>query len=157
MVRTYVAAGCNNTGRDGISFFKFPSDARLRQEWSRQVQRTRDNWSGPTKYSALCASHFTSDCFELNSAIAASMGLTMRRRLKRGAIPTIFERRIPVNNPSGACGSGPATSSSRKRDAPTPEATNSVSQPKRPRQAYEKRERSRVRRINLRDDLSFHF
>ena len=40
MVRTCIAAGCNNTGRDGISFFKFPSDARLRQEWSRQVQRT---------------------------------------------------------------------------------------------------------------------
>ena len=31
MVRTCVAAGCNNTGRDGISFFKFPIDARLRQ------------------------------------------------------------------------------------------------------------------------------
>ena len=153
------------------------------------VQRTRDNWSGPTKYSALCASHFTSDCFEPNSAIAASMGLTMRRRLSQlfssaefpeiiqvelfrtqlrhrsvhgidyatKAIPTIFERRIPRNYPSGACGSGPATSSLRKRDASTPEATNSVIQPKRPRQAYEKRERSRVRRINLRDILSFHF
>ena len=119
MVRTCVAAGCNNTGRDGISFKKFPSDVCLKQEWSRQVQRTRDNWSGPTKYSVLCESHFTSDCFEPNSAIAASIGLTVQRRLKLGAVPTIFERRIPVNNRSGACGSGPATSSSRKRDPPT--------------------------------------
>ena len=135
MVRTCVAAGCNNTGRDGISFFKFPSDVRRRQEWTRQVQRTRDNWSGPTKYSFLCATHFISDCFEPNFAIAASMGLTVRRQLKPDAIPTVFERRISNNSRSGACGSGPATSSLRKRDLPTLEATNTVSEPKRPRQA----------------------
>ena len=44
MVRTCVTAGCNKTGHNGIRFFRFPSDVRLRQEWSRRVQRIHNNW-----------------------------------------------------------------------------------------------------------------
>ena len=47
MVKYCVAAGCKSTSNDGISFFKFPSNPSLRQQWTRQVERTRDRWSGP--------------------------------------------------------------------------------------------------------------
>lgn len=147
MVKSCVAAYCANTSNDGISFLKFPSDPALRQQWIRQVRRTRDQWSGPSKHSVLCARHFSEDCFEPDSAIAASMGLSKRRRLKPNAIPTIFERQAPLHS------SGPSTSgisTSRKRAAGTsvaPGATgiSGTTQPKKPRQAYEKRERSRVK------------
>ena len=84
MVKYCVAAGCKSTSNDGISFFKFPSNPSLRQQWTRQVERTRDRWSGPSKHSVLCATHFTQDCFEADSAIAATMGLNKRRRLREG-------------------------------------------------------------------------
>ena len=97
----------------------------LRKEWTLQVQRTRASWK-PTEYSYLCSEHFTADSFESDSAIAASFGISKRKRLKSDAIPTIFER--------------PAPESTGKRPATT--ASESVA--KRRRTAFEKRERSRV-------------
>ena len=41
---------------------------------------------------------FSENCFEPDSAIAASMGVTKRRRLKQEAIPTIFDK--PVQPPN---------------------------------------------------------
>lgn len=148
MVKSCVAAGCAKTSNDGISFFKFPSDPIMRQRWTREVQRTRDRWNGPSQHSVLCASHFTADCFEPDSAIAATMGINKRQRLKPDAIPTIFERQAPQH--PGAHGStGGGSRESRKRSAATtaPETTRTsgTAQVKKPRQAYVKRERSRVR------------
>ena len=56
------------------------------------MKRTRDHWSGASNYSVLCEKHLTADSFEPDSAIAATMGLAKRKRLKYGAIPTVFER-----------------------------------------------------------------
>ena len=55
------------------------------------MKRTRDHWSGTSNYSVLCEKHLTADSFEPDSAIAAMMGLAKRKRLKYGAIPTVFE------------------------------------------------------------------
>ena len=109
-------------------------------------QTNRDHWSGLTKHSVLCIRHFTEDCFEPNSAIAASMGLTKRRRLKPNAFPTVFERQAPVHS-SGPSGSGVCPSRKRAAATTTAGATGigGTTQIKKPRQAYEKRERSRVR------------
>ena len=69
-----VAYGYGNTNKDGVSLFTFPRDVSLK-EWADQVKRTRDKWSGPTQYSFLCSCHFTTEFFEPDSAIAASVGL----------------------------------------------------------------------------------
>ena len=143
MVKSCVAAGCSKTSSDGDSFFKFPSDPVLRQRWTKQVQRTRACWNGPSPHSVLFINHCSEDCFEPDSAIAASMGLTKRRRLKQDAIPTIFDKPVQHSRTSSASGS-----SSRKRAAAiitTPEDSQTGgSEKKRSRGAFEKRERSRV-------------
>ena len=85
------AAGCSNGSTHHISLFKFPRDPALRKEWIKQVQRTRASWN-PTDNSSLCSEHFTADCFEADATLASTFGIRKRRRLKPGAIPTIFER-----------------------------------------------------------------
>lgn len=95
MVNKCVAAGCSNTPSDRITLFRFPRDPALRKEWTRQVQRTRADWK-PTENSSLCSEHFTADCFEIDSSIAASFGISKRKRLTAGAIPTIFIRPVTV-------------------------------------------------------------
>ena len=125
MVRRCVAAGCTNTYSDNISLYKFPRDPVLRHKWVKQVQRTRSQWSGPSEHSVLCSKHFSDDCFQPDSAIAASMGLQKRRSLKPDAVPTHFER------PSAQLSS----SSTRKRSSSTtPLATHDAqSEPKKRR------------------------
>jgi len=57
------------------------------------VQRTRDDWTGPTKNSVLCSEHFTKDCIEIDTEFAAKYaGQKKRCRLVKGAIPTIFKK-----------------------------------------------------------------
>lgn len=90
MVKSCVAAGCVKTSNDGISFFKFPV---MRQRWTREVQRTRDRWSGLSERIVLCACQ---DCFEPDSATAVTVGLTKRQRLKCNAIPTYSSDRHQV-------------------------------------------------------------
>ena len=91
MVNRCVAAGCSNTPSDRVSLFRFPKDKVLRNKWEKQVQRTRAKWK-VTEHSYLCSEHFTEDSFEVDSEIASKFGLKKRRRLKSGAIPTIFHR-----------------------------------------------------------------
>ena len=135
MVKRCIAAGCSNTYSDGVSLFNFPKDQGRRQQWIRQVQRTRAEWKGPSEHSVLCSDHFTEDCFEPDTAIAASLGLSKpRRRLKVDAVPTIFHRPVPRASATGGkrvAGEGPSCSEPRKIR----------------RGAYEKRERARVRLI----------
>ena len=147
MVKSCVAAGCSKTSSDGVSFFKFPSDPVLRQRWTKQVQRTRACWNGQSPHSVLCINHFSEDCFEPDSAIAASMGLTKRRRLKQDAIPTIFDKPVQQSRTSSASASASGSSSRKRATAitTTPEDTQTGrSEKKRSRGAFEKRERSRV-------------
>ena len=53
MVKRCVTAGCSNTNCDGVSLFQFSQDPALRMQWTREVQRTRANWQGPSDYSVL--------------------------------------------------------------------------------------------------------
>ena len=76
--------------------FKFPSsekDSERYNEWVRQVKRTRDKWSGPTKNSRLCSSHFTDDQFDPIPKLKMSLGMNVHypRLLKSTAIPMIFK------------------------------------------------------------------
>ena len=71
MVKRCVAAGCSNTYKDGDSLFQFPHDEVLRKQWTKEVQKTRAKWQGPTNNSLLCSEHSAIDCFEVDTAIAA--------------------------------------------------------------------------------------
>lgn len=122
MDKTCVAAGCNNTNKDGVSLHKFPSDSALRKKWVDQVKRHRDKWE-PTEYSVLCSQHFEQACFMPDTILSQSLGLGKKRAcLKPDAVPTLFtkpvtaKRNLQVDNPP----------------------------PKKRRSAYEKRERCRV-------------
>ena len=90
MVKRCVATGYSNTYKDGISLLQFPRDPALRKQWTKEVQRTCANWQGPSDNSVLCSKHFTNDCFEEDTAIAARFGIKKRRRLKSNAVPTVF-------------------------------------------------------------------
>ena len=144
MVKRCVAAGCSNTYSDKVSLYKFPKDPVLREQWVKQVQRTRAKWSGPSEYSVLCSDHFTDSCFRPDSAIAASMGLHKPRTLKPDAVPTLFER--PALQLPSSSGSSCSAASSRNRSLTTtsPADQDAPSLPKKMRGAYEKRERARV-------------
>ena len=91
MPKRCVAYGCGSINKAGFSLFCFPKDDSLCKLWT-QVQRTRDKWSGLTAYSFRCSNHFTPDCFEPNSKLAASFKLKIAQRLKQGAVPSIFKR-----------------------------------------------------------------
>ena len=125
MGKKCVAYGCSKKHSDGVSLFLFPTDAKLKQEWIKQVQRTRDYWSTPTANSCLCSDHFTEDCFEPSSLTAVKLGLKRKVMLKPDAVPTIFQR------PSGSI-----KTASVLEVAPAKR--------KRTSRAYEKRERKRV-------------
>ena len=94
MAKTCVAANCSNKKSTTVSLFNFPKDPELRQKWIKNVQRTRAVWKGPTPNSVLCSEHFESSCFEPYYDLAAKAAIQMRRKLKPGAIPTIFKRPV---------------------------------------------------------------
>ena len=116
MGKRCVVAGCSNSHKDGVSLFKFPTDKKLRRQWTRQIERTRAKWSGPSEHSCVCSAHFTQDCLQEMSSVSKKVGMKMKQMLKPEAVPTIFPKALPNCSP-------PA---------------------KRRRTAFEKRERSRV-------------
>ena len=79
------AIGCQNLYFSGCgrSFHQLPADPGVRQEWVARL--TRADWC-PTKSSVVCSDHFTADCF----VGRAAPGFFVRRRLKPGAVPTVF-------------------------------------------------------------------
>ena len=94
MGKKCIATGCSKKHSDGVSLFLFPTDENLRHQWTKQVQRTRACWQGPTVNSCLCSDHFTEDSFDPSSLTAAKLGMKRKLLLKSDAIPTIFVRSI---------------------------------------------------------------
>ena len=124
MLKRCVAAECSNTYSDVINLYQFPRDPAIRQQWVKQVQRTRAQWSGPSEHSVVGSKHFTDSCFEPDSALASNMGIKKHRRLKHDAIPTIFERSVSLTSSTP-----PLISYSRKRATTTASSDTSI-QPK---------------------------
>ena len=56
-----------------------------------KVLTTRAEWIA-SEYSMLCSRHFGEDCFEPEAAIATSLGMNKRRKLKPTAGPPLFEK-----------------------------------------------------------------
>ena len=59
-------SGCdNNTGKSGISFFSFPKENRLKEEWVKFINRRE-----------ICSAHFSPHC------------ITANNHLRSGSVPT---------------------------------------------------------------------
>ncbi|XP_066275799.1 uncharacterized protein [Branchiostoma lanceolatum] len=107
-----VAAYCKNVSSPSISLHAFPKNEKVREEWARNVRRTRGPrpaagekvWT-PTKSSLLCSAHFSEECFDPVPGIKKMLGLDVRhgRKLLPGAVPSIFPR-----------GTAPATPAKRR-------------------------------------------
>ena len=154
MVKRCVAAGCSNTNSDGVSLFQFPRDPALRMQWTREVQRTRANWQGPSDYSVLCSDHFTNDCYEEDTTIAARFGIGKRRRLKPNAIPTVFHRQASTQVLQGSNDEYAEETQCTSRKRPT--AAKECIQVEQKRTAFEKRERKRVSFIAAESGTDIH-
>ena len=142
MVKRCVAGGCSSTNSDGCSLYSFPKDPSLRATWIKKVQTTRAKWAA-TKYSVLCDKHFTEDSFEVEHSLATSFGIKTRKKLKPGAIPTIFKVSPEASQVESGASSG-ASSSSRKRCF-SHDSSHSTGQKRLRRSAFDKRENLRVR------------
>ena len=95
MPRRCVAAGCDTKSGMGHSLHGFPQNEELRKKWIRAVKRQRSNWDGPSSSSQLCSKHFEDHCFVTEGVrYRESMGVPTLKRLKPGAVPTIFPRSI---------------------------------------------------------------
>ncbi|XP_074761016.1 DNA transposase THAP9 isoform X1 [Athene noctua] len=95
MTRSCSALGCtardNGRSRErGISFHQFPVDAAQRREWIRAVNRvdprSRRAWR-PGPGAILCSRHFADTDFERYG---------LRRKLRRGAVPSRFSHPEPL-------------------------------------------------------------
>ena len=75
MVKRCIAAGCSKMYKNGVSLFQFSRNKVLHKQWTKEIQKTRTKWQGPTNNSILCSEHFTTDCFEDNTAIAPTFGI----------------------------------------------------------------------------------
>ncbi|XP_066272311.1 uncharacterized protein [Branchiostoma lanceolatum] len=111
MPTTCVAGYCSNQASDSISLHKFPIDEKVREEWARNVRRTRGPRPGekkwtPTTSSVLCSAHFTEECYDPVPGIMQALGCEVQhiRELLTGAVPTIFHR-----------GSAPAAPAKRRK------------------------------------------
>ena len=121
----------NHETQQKVSFFSFPENKRMRDIWIEKIRRK--NWK-PTKSSKLCSQHFESSCFVQNFEAMQSVGWTAGRlRLKKDAVPTIFEYSVEP------------TSVASKRKQPTNVRT-----------AFEKRRRQEVNIIVIVSNICLH-
>ena len=74
MVKRCIAAAVL-TQKVMASVYSCLQDPALRAQWTKEVQRTRADWQGPSDYSVLCSNHFTNDCFEEDTIIAGRIGI----------------------------------------------------------------------------------
>ena len=95
MPQRCVAAGCSTINGEGYSLHKFPRDPTVRSKWAKAVKLQRVGWKGPTETSVLCSKHFLPDCFVIEGVRYRDlMGIPSTKRIKPGAIPTIFPKSI---------------------------------------------------------------
>ena len=95
MPRRCIAAGCSTASGEGVSLHEFPRDDATRLKWTRAVKRQRAGWNGPSSTSLLCAKHFEPECFETEGTrYRDALGIPAKKRLKPGAISTIFPKSI---------------------------------------------------------------
>ncbi|KAL9970830.1 hypothetical protein ACROYT_G023277 [Oculina patagonica] len=83
---------CKNTSyTPGIKMHQFPTDAKVRAQWVKFVQRHRVDFGEPVnKHSALCSAHFEPSCYSTSFGLSLE-GMEEWKRNKvliKGSIPT---------------------------------------------------------------------
>ena len=48
MGKRCIVAGCSNENKDGVSLFNFPKRKETREQWIKEVKRTRADWTSVT-------------------------------------------------------------------------------------------------------------
>ena len=94
MVKSCIAPGCRNTEKDkkdkSIHFHRLPiTKPLLLMKWIAKMKLKNPSIS-KCRYSRICSSHFTPDCFERDLQ-AELLGTKPKHRLKEQAVPTIFD------------------------------------------------------------------
>ena len=139
MVKCCIAAGCSNTYGHNVNLFNFPRDPTLRDRWTKQVRRTRTEWSGLTVNFNLRSNHFTEDCFVTDSLLAPKLGIKMQEKLKPDAVPTIFPRPVQLSTTLSPS-TGKQNASARVQASSAEQTADHTQQATKKRQpAYEKR------------------
>ena len=90
MVNCCVPGCTNHSARNkgtGISFHKIPNDKSLRKAW---VARMRRDNLPPLENCYNCSEHFTENCFVADLKAQLVPGQSVKRRLKRDSIPSLF-------------------------------------------------------------------
>ena len=86
-----VAGGCSRTSGNNVLLHHFLKINHLGKRWSAAVGRYREDWEGSTDMSMLCSMHFEATCYDGKTSLWVSLGpAKKRRRLKEGAVPTLF-------------------------------------------------------------------
>ena len=71
-------------GHGNISYFKFPTDPKLRKLWIVKIQRDEDETFTIKDHTFVCSQHFLSDDYDFSQ-------FSGRRYLHSGAFPSIFK------------------------------------------------------------------
>ncbi|KAK8779232.1 hypothetical protein V5799_019425 [Amblyomma americanum] len=79
---------CPSKAGDGTALHKFPRDNEQRDAWIKFVRATGRHYWTPAKTSVLCSLHFTTDSYY--NMYAAELGIPAQRRLRPGAVPTVY-------------------------------------------------------------------
>lgn len=79
-----------NKKQPGVFFHEFPADSVTRQKWLKAVARENVCPKGASATSVVCCLHFTADDYV--------DGPVTCRKLKPGAVPTVFPGRQPCES-----------------------------------------------------------
>ena len=80
---------CSKSMKDGVSLHKLPSnDANQRKSWLDFVGKTRE--IGHLKNVFICSDHFLATDYHNHLASEAQIGLSFKRYLKEGSVPSIY-------------------------------------------------------------------
>ncbi|KAJ8020278.1 THAP domain-containing protein 10 [Holothuria leucospilota] len=151
-----VVGGCSNVITGKISLHRWPKDEKTRRLWTKFVQNTRADFTGPSQFSSICSEHFTEEDYDPSIALKEKMGLAAGKQKRTplpGRIPTVKvpTRRSGMQSEGGAEEPGPdvrpSTSASSSEEAiPSPSGSGVLSQPvrKKPRLSSERRQRKEV-------------
>lgn len=97
-MKTCCVFGCTACMYDGVSFFKFPKDAKLRKKWIRLINRA--NWK-PSDSAVVCSRHFEDHEVERTNKPQLKKGVCPTLRLK--GTPGATEKRRPIVPVSCPC------------------------------------------------------
>ncbi|XP_071480537.1 polycomb group RING finger protein 1-like [Diadema antillarum] len=101
-IRRCVVGGCmkSTITNPDLSFFSFPKDVKIRNEWIRFVKMTRKDFKKNSDWQYICSRHFTYDC--KREVTVYNRGKYRKKCILRtGSLPTLKAPTKLVNVPSG--------------------------------------------------------